>query len=279
MPLRPLDPSDPIRDELLCSPAEVRPRARRPRRWTFVPVWRRPLATGALWITVLAISVGTSACRTVGQLEERETSERATEAVAWELSGETVDVERTVGSFERVAAADALSVTIRMGPVPSVHVVGDANHVERVRANATQGRLELNLDSSPRGRDGAQVAVWVTVPLLTEVQGLNAAALRIVDLDGESLRADLSSGAQLHASGRVDTFHASASSGAAIRAQRLEADDVILDGSSGALLRVWAANKVVAAVSSGASACYVGEPSVVDRDEVMPGSTFGPCSE
>ena len=87
-----------------------------------------------------------------------------------------------------------------------------------------------------------------------------------MDVNARRLKADCSSGANIHLSGLAKEAELETSSGANLKAQELKANNCKMRASSGA--NVWATvvDRLEAKASSGGNVFYYGEPSSTEID-------------
>ncbi len=93
-----------------------------------------------------------------------------------------------------------------------------------------------------------------------------------VDLVSDEVAIEVSSGASIKAGGRTTDLEVDISSGASFKGYDLVADNVDVDGSSGASARVNVTENLVVDVSSGSSVKYKGNPKTKDIEKSSGGS-------
>jgi hypothetical protein len=221
-------------------------------------------------------------CRTVGTIEERVIAEAAQHDAAWQPVGREVEESRNVGDFWTIYATDGLSVTftVEANPDPAgptVRVSGDEAHVALVRSEVNGGQLYLGLNA-PRRDIPLEAVVHVVAGAPDEILVAGDVRMSATGFAGGELEVDVSSIAELELAGRVQDLLADVSSGGELRALDLEAEGIVLDGSSGGQAQVHARSSLRAELSSGASACYEGPVASASAD-TSSGASFERCQE
>ena len=163
-------------------------------------------------------------------------------------SGNLVTEERDVAGFESVLVSDGIRVVINVEASAghTVSVRYDDNLIDNLITRVEGTRLVVEFDGAVNVAGGRDRAVEITMP-----------ALELVDASG---------GASVKATGRVDLYRIRASGGASVLAGELNADDVDVDVSGGASVRVRASSSVTGDASGGASVKVVGSPPSVRVD-------------
>ena len=87
-----------------------------------------------------------------------------------------------------------------------------------------------------------------------------------VSVECTSMEADISSGAAVEVDGAATDLEVDGSSGAVFNGVRLKAEDVDVDVSSGASVKVWATKKLKADASSGGVVKFKGNPKQTNID-------------
>jgi hypothetical protein len=135
-----------------------------------------------------------------------------------EGSGVHASEQRNVSAMPGLEVEGSMRVEVRVGPVASLQVEGDANLLPFVRTetfSTASGSKLVNLvtggpghdtlriwvDKSYRSRDGIRVVY--TVPQLTKVKAEGSGSLIVTGLDGGPLRVDSNGTRSVQLSGRV----------------------------------------------------------------------------
>lgn len=119
---------------------------------------------------------------------------------------------------------------------------------------------------------GRQANIRVTMPSANGFSASSGADLIATGVNAQNISLDSSSGADLRVSGACRTFTADASSGADLDARNLRCENGAVDVSSGADARVFATGRVDVDASSGAGVLAYGNPGVGNIDLSSGGS-------
>lgn len=119
---------------------------------------------------------------------------------------------------------------------------------------------------------GRQANVHVTMPRTDGLSASSGADLIATGVNADQINLDSSSGADLRVSGTCRSFNADASSGADIDARNLQCQDGSVDVSSGADARVYATGRLNVDASSGGGVLAYGNPGIGNIDLSSGGS-------
>lgn len=114
--------------------------------------------------------------------------------------------------------------------------------------------------------------IRVTMPRVDGLSAASGADLIATNVNADNIVLDSSSGADLRVSGRCATFTADASSGSDIYAEALRCENGSVDASSGADARVFATGRLDVNASSGGGVIVHGNPGIGDVDLSSGGS-------
>lgn len=158
-----------------------------------------------------------------------------------EGSGVHASEQRSVTALPGLEVEGAMRVEVRIGPVASLQVEGDANLLPLVRTEAistaagsklvnmvTGGpapdTLRIWVDKSYHSRDGIRVVY--TVPQLTRVKAEGSGSLIVTGLDGGPLRIDANGSRAVQLSGKVSRLELRSSGSGSVVAGNLESNSV-----------------------------------------------------
>lgn len=196
-----------------------------------------------------------------------------------------------VGSFTAVEISSGIHATIEVGPAQSVRAESPRQRdlddlvVEvrngKLRAYSDWNLLDLFNFAGPR------IDMVITVPALDDAEANSGADIALTGISGKTvaltstsgagidatgvagktIRIEVTSGANIDVRGACGNADVEVTSGANLRADRLECADVDVNASSGASASVFASSSVKADASSGANIDVRGKPASVDIDE------------
>ncbi len=172
--------------------------------------------------------------------------------------------------FSMIDASAGVDVEVSVGGGYSVRAEGEPEALERLKIERRNDTLEIGRvhDRSffSPGRKW-RVTVYVSMPSLSGVDVSSGADLTASGIDADSFSASVSSGAGAVLSGTCDKLSADGSSGADLKAADLKCVSAVADVSSGADLVIYASESVVADASSGGDITVFGGPKSTNIDK------------
>jgi hypothetical protein len=186
--------------------------------------------------------------------------------------------KRNVGSFTGIKVSEGIDVYLKQGE--KEEVVVQSSEPEKIVTEVSGSYLKIHLRSDNNGWGKISAKVYVTYVRLSKLSASSAgnifseAPIRSESLDiqcssaanieisveGKKVIVDASSAGQVELKGRIKTLIAESSSAAQIDAYDLESEEVEVDASSGASIKVSVKSALNANASSGASIRYRGNP-------------------
>jgi hypothetical protein len=185
-------------------------------------------------------------------------------------SGNSKTEKRDIGEFTTIVAATGVEVDIEAGARTPVEVTADDNLLEKVKTEASGGKLRVSIDGNVEAK--TPIVVHVAAPGIKEYDAESGAKLNATGVDGDSVTMVSKSGAKLTATGAANKVSLEASSGAHLDASGVKADTVDAKVSSGADASAQAAKAVSGSASSGAHLHVTGGPAKKDVGESSGGA-------
>ncbi|GJL91568.1 head GIN domain-containing protein [Hyphococcus sp.] len=172
--------------------------------------------------------------------------------------------------FSEIDASAGTDVKVTVGGDYSIRAEGDAEALERLRVELRGETLKIGRQNDrsffTMGRKW-RVMVYVTTPSLSGVDVSSGADLTASGIDAKEFTASVSSGADATLSGTCNNLRADGSSGADLKAADLKCSSAIADVSSGADLDIYASDSVTADASSGGDITVYGGPKNTNIDK------------
>lgn len=216
-----------------------------------------------------------------------------TAALLVTLTGTALGASKTYqfDAFTAVDISSGINARIEVGPAQTVRAESPREEdLEEMILDVEGGKLRARIDWNLLDIFSfaqRQLTLHITVPALDsaeassgadiDVTGMSGETVRLesssgADIDaegaaGSSFRINVSSGADINVEGACGSASIDVSSGATLRADRLECADVDINASSGATARVFASSSIKANASSGADIEVGGKPAAVDTEE------------
>ncbi len=208
-------------------------------------------------------------------------------------SGNVVTQNRNVGTFTKIEAGNGVNLIVEQSNTTEVAVEADDNIQEHIKTTLSGSTLVIESDYN--SFENATMNVKVKMPTLEALKtsgGVSAKGTGIINgkkiklesssgssidlqVEAEEIRGESSSGSTLVLTGKVLEADLSASSGSSIEADKMLANKVKADASSGSSILVQPLILIDGQASSGGSIRYVGSPKEVKRDESSGGSVSG----
>ncbi|MCR4031053.1 MULTISPECIES: head GIN domain-containing protein [Flavobacterium] len=211
---------------------------------------------------------------------------------AVEGSGNVTTEKRTVqGDFKNIKVSNAIDVVIEQSDSVEITVEADDNLQKEIVTKVENGTLIIECKYSSF-RNITSKTVTVKMPALHKIEAssassvetnglvlsedviLEASSAASMDLKIESDRIsiDAGSGSSIDIEGKALSLTTSVSSGGSIDAEKLMANDVHADASSGGTVSVRPIVSLKADASSGANIEYSGNPKTVEKSASSGGS-------
>jgi hypothetical protein len=140
-----------------------------------------------------------------------------------------------LGNFSDVDVTGPILVEVVIGPSSMVQVDGDSNIVGLVRTVSRDGALRVYLDTDRSISQKIPINIRVTCPAIAEARAARAAQISIAQADAQPLRLHAQTGANIESSGNLTNLEVSAESSSQIHCNG-SAQTVTASASSGATL-------------------------------------------
>ena len=197
-------------------------------------------------------------------------------------SGNIISEKRATGDFKGIAVGGDFDVQLLTGPVTEVLVEADDNMMNYVETRVSGDILKIGLRDLHNYGD-AHRKVYITAPEITSIRASAAADVTAgnglksagklsfsssssgnisAEVDAPEIEVETSSASTVKLWGRTRNFHATASSGADVKAFDLLSENASVNASSGASARVHASLSLNANASSGANIVYRGSATL-----------------
>ncbi|MBE8727912.1 head GIN domain-containing protein [Flavobacterium hungaricum] len=204
---------------------------------------------------------------------------------AIEGSGNVTTEKRTVqGDFKNVKVSNAIDLVIEQSDSKEIIVEADDNLQNEIITKVENGTLIIKCKYSSF-RNVTMKKVTVKMPVIDKleassastiqsknvIQGENieletsSAATMDIDMESDNISLESSSGSSISIEGKALKIKTAASSGANINADKLLANEVDAEASSGGSVNVHSIVSLKAKASSGGSVNYTGSPKTVEK--------------
>lgn len=192
-------------------------------------------------------------------------------ALAMVAMGSAFAEPRSHAGFTRVSASAGTDVTVTVGSGFSVDVSGPG--ADRVVTRVSGDTLFVGRRNTWFSwGPSPRAEVRVSMPRVEGLSSSSGADLIASNISADNITLDSSSGADLRVSGRCRSFTADVSSGSDIYAEALRCENGSVDASSGADARVFASGRLDVEASSGGGVIVHGNPAIGDVDLSSGGS-------
>lgn len=208
-----------------------------------------------------------------------------------EGSGNVTTEKRIVqGDFKKVSVSNAIDLVIEQSDSTEIIVEADDNIQKEITTKVENGTLVISCKFSSFNNVTKKVTVKMPVIDKLEassassvhsknvIQGVNinleasSASTIDVNIESDNITCDSGSGSTINIEGKALKIKTSASSGSSINAEKLLANEVEAEASSGASVNVHPIVKLKADASSGASINYDSSPKNIEKTENSGGS-------
>ena len=217
------------------------------------------------------------------------------QSVNWnsiEGSGNVTTEKRNIeGNFTNVEVNSGIDLIIEQSEITEIIVEADDNLQEHITTTIENGTLIISCDKNLL-MDLTAKKVRVRMPVIEALEATSSstittantlmgenirihsssAAMVEVNLEADTIICDSSSGSDITINGKALELKTTASSGSEINADKLFANDVSADVSSGASISVHPIVSLIAKASSGGDVTYTVEPKSIEKNTSSGGS-------
>jgi len=194
-------------------------------------------------------------------------------------NGKVVKSERQVEKFESISASAGLDVILIQDSIVKVVVEADGNLQDNIKTEVSDGELKIYPEKRIRSSKAKKVYVtFISIHSLaassgSKIKSKSELKLTSLDLSASSganidmslvvteLNVECSSGGDIDLSGTAANLSVDGSSGANIKASELQSKVCTAGASSGAKLKIYVSEKIIAKASSGGNINVKGNPT------------------
>jgi len=199
-------------------------------------------------------------------------------------SGDVTSETRSVASFDSISISSGMNLYLNQGDSESLRIEAEDNILPMIIAAVENGRLEIKYKNFLIGglNLSKPVNVYLTVKDLKEIDVSSGVRIQSEEIKTDSLKIDLSSGAEgimiiksrdlavglssgssLEISGQTDSQDIDLGSGAEYGAKDFISKTTVVNASSGSTAIVNVSESLDIKISSGATVEYAGSPKIV----------------
>ncbi len=199
-------------------------------------------------------------------------------------SGNVKSEDRNVSGFDRVSVSSGMNLYLKQGSSESLTIEAEDSIIPRIQTVVKNGELKIRYKYSVLGSINlySPTNIYLTVKDLRELDVSSGVTVESEEINSDSLKVDLSSGAdgkmiitanklvvdlssgsRLEISGQADEQNIDLGSGGEYDARDLISKSVVIDASSGSNAVVNASENLEVDISSGATVEYSGSPKVI----------------
>lgn len=211
---------------------------------------------------------------------------------AIEGSGNVTTEKRIVqGDFKNISVSNAIDVVIEQSDVTEIVVEADDNLQKEIETKVENGTLVIRCKYNSF-RNITMKKVTVKMPVIDKIEASSASSVQTknviegqdiiletssaasmqVNVESDKISVDSGSGSSVTIEGKALNLNTSASSGGSIAAEKLMANDVHAEASSGGTVSIHAIVNLKAEASSGGNINYSGSPKTVEKSASSGGS-------
>jgi Putative auto-transporter adhesin, head GIN domain len=206
-------------------------------------------------------------------------------------SGKIVTETRNLKDFNRVTVARGLECEIIQSKKSKIVVEADDNLVKSIKTTVENGTLKItSIYNNYHNVSSKKIMVYL--PIIVSLETTSGAELKTrdiiksnyiliksssgsvmeVDVESEKITAESTSGSDMILKGKAITLETSSSSGSLLNAEKLLANEIISQSTSGSDTTINPILKLSAKASSGSSIEYIKKPNQIDIEESSGGS-------
>lgn len=209
-----------------------------------------------------------------------------------EGSGNITTEKRIVdGNFKSIEVNNNIDVIIEQSDVTEIMVEADDNLQKHITTKVENGILIISFDKNSFANIGSK-KVTVKMPIIDELEATSSATITSkntlkgenirlntssgatidVNIESDNITCDTSSGSTITINGKALQMKTTASSGSEINADKLFANEVSAEVSSGASISVHPIVRLTAKASSGGDINYDIQPKSIQKNTSSGGS-------
>lgn len=201
-------------------------------------------------------------------------------------SENVITQKRTLATFDKVVVNDGLDCEVLIADTQDVTVEADDNLANGIKTVVTNGTLMITSEYDTYINVKSKKVI-VRMPKIAGLESTSGSSLRSgntltsldisiksssgssldVDVEADNINLETSSGSEQNVRGKALKLSTASSSGSHISAERLVANEVFAQTSSGSSTSVNAAVLLDAKASSGSSISYTGQAKEVRKEE------------
>lgn len=204
---------------------------------------------------------------------------------AIEGSGNVTTEKRTVeGDFKNIKVSNAIDLVIEQSDVKEITVEADDNLQKEIVTKVENGTLEISCKFSSF-RNVTMKKVTVKMPIIDKIEASSAstvqskniiegesialetssAASMQINIESDNISVDSGSGSSVQLEGKALNLKTSVSSGGSIEAEKLMANEIEAEASSGGTVSIHPIVRLKAEASSGGNINYSGTPKTIEK--------------
>lgn len=204
---------------------------------------------------------------------------------AIEGSGHVTTEKRTVqGDFKNISVSNAIDLVIEQSDKTEITVEADDNLQNEIVTKVENGVLIIKCKFNSF-RNITMKKVTVKMPIIDKIEASSAASVQTIgvvegqditleassaasmnlNIESDKISIDTGSGSSVNIEGKALSVNTSASSGGSIDADKLLANDVEAQASSGGTISVNSIVNLKAKASSGGNINYSGSPKRIEK--------------
>jgi len=206
-------------------------------------------------------------------------------------SGNITTETRTANEdFKNIEVSNGIKVIVEQADAKSITVEADDNLQKHIITKIENGVLKIESDKNYNSTETPTVNVKMPVinglnassgSEITSIEVLVSNSINVksssgsqinIDVEADAIALESSSGSSIEANGKTLKLETSSSSGSEINAEKLMANEVIAQASSGSNTSVYPIVKLDAKASSGSSVNYHKVPKTISKEESSGGS-------
>ncbi|NNE97665.1 MAG: DUF2807 domain-containing protein [Pyrinomonadaceae bacterium] len=179
-------------------------------------------------------------------------------------SGNVVVEKREVSDFKAVQVSGLFTVEIVAQKEFSLEVETDDNILQYIKTEVNDGVLVISKERGWFKKFRAKIRISAPHIEGLEVSGVTKTSLE--NLDGESLKIELSGASKIEASGKVNDLEIDMNGASKLNAKGLKAVNVSVDGSGASRAYVSVRQKLNSDLSGASRVSYYGDPAEINKE-------------
>jgi hypothetical protein len=173
--------------------------------------------------------------------------------------------KRELPAFNAISSKGAMNMVVQVGPAQSVRVTGDDKFIGKVAMKVVGDELIVTIDNEKNVRLKSDSKIYVTMPALKSFRAEGAGLAELNNISGDRMDIQFQGAGRLVANGKVKMLKMSAEGVGDVDTKALLAQQAHVNFEGIGRVKVYASERLDAAVEGMGTLNYYGNPKTVKK--------------